>query len=257
MKLNFKEYGSDGDVLVILHGLFGTLDNWTTLAKRFAETYKVFSVDQRNHGKSPHSQEFSYSLVANDLFDFFKDRGVYTANILGHSMGGKTAMQFTEIFPESVERMVLVDIAPKKYEASHSKIIEALQGLPIGEITSRQQADELLSKSIEDFGVRQFLLKNLNRTSHGFAWKMNLSSLVNNYNHIIGALGLTTAFERPVLAIRGGDSNYVDAEDIVAFEQTYSNFSIETVVGAGHWVHAEKPNELYELVSDFLEEPLF
>lgn len=257
MKLNFKEYGGEGDVLVILHGLFGTLDNWTTLARQFAQTHRVFTVDQRNHGKSPHSDDFTYTLVAKDLLEFFEDQGLYTANLLGHSMGGKTAMQFTQMFPESVERLILVDIAPKQYEASHNTIIDALQGLPLAQITSRQHASELLSKSIADFGVRQFLLKNLSRSSNGFTWKMNLPALVRNYEHIIGGLSLEPVFDRPVLGIRGGRSNYVDQHDVETFEETYSSFRIETVADAGHWVHAEKPNELYDLVSEFLKESLF
>lgn len=257
MELNFKVYGDSGPELVILHGLFGTLDNWATLAKQFAATHKVYAIDQRNHGKSPHADEFSYELVAQDLFEFFETHSIYTANILGHSMGGKTAMQFTEMYPESVERLILVDISPKRYEPSHNTIIQALQSMPISEIGSRGEADELLAASISDVGVRQFLLKNLTRATDGFRWKMNLPSLVANYEHIIGSVELSSDFDRPVLAIRGGNSNYVDEADIEQFNEVYSHFAIETVADAGHWVHAEKPKELFEIVSEFLSQPLY
>ncbi len=258
MKLNYKVYGEQNtDSLIILHGLFGMLDNWTTLAKRFANDYKVFIIDQRNHGKSDHTNAIDYDLMTDDLFQFFEEQGIYTANLIGHSMGGKTVMAFTNKFPERVERLVVVDIAPKKYEPKHTDIIDALCDLPINSLENRQEADEWLSKRIESFSIRQFLLKNLSRNKNGFEWKMNLEVIVANYEKIIGDVSIANGFDRPVLMLYGGDSNYIDQDDFEMLENHYSMIQRHKVLGAGHWVHAEKPDEFYDVVSDFLESPLF
>ena len=257
MELNYKKFGESGDNLIILHGLFGMLDNWTTLSKRFAETTTVYAVDQRNHGKSPHSDDAGYEFMARDLDLFMEQHGLYTANIIGHSMGGKTAMQFADMFPERVERLVIADIAPKEYDPKHSLIIEALQSLPISQIKSRDEAEQWLFTRINSLGVRQFLLKNLKRTKDGFAWKMNLPALINDYHSIIGSIEFENQFDRPVLAIRGGESDYINNSDEVNFRKIYSNFRLSSIPKAGHWVHAEQPDHFFELVTEFLEEPLF
>ena len=154
MKLNYKVYGEENtDVIIILHGLFGMLDNWTTLAKKFAQGYKVFTIDLRNHGKSAHIKEMSYKSMADDLKDFMEDHGIYTENIIGHSMCGKAVMTFTNLYPEHVERMVVVDITPKAYEPKHNEINEALTSLPINDIKTREEADKWLSQRIEQPSV--------------------------------------------------------------------------------------------------------
>jgi len=244
-------------VLIILHGLFGMLDNWATLSKRFAEQYTVYAIDQRNHGKSDHADAFSYDLLAQDLLEFMDSHDIYTANLLGHSMGGKTVMEFTRLFPERVERLIIADISPRRYDAKHSTIIEALTQLPLEQVKSRGDADRLLANRIEQAGVRQFLLKNIQRSDAGYSLKMNLPSLVANYSDIIGPVELGTDFDRPVLVLSGGASDYVQEADIDHFEAHYSNVEFVQIPGAGHWLHADNPEAFFAAVTSFLEGPLY
>lgn len=253
MELNFKHYGTSDNKIIILHGLFGTLDNWTSLARKFSRDLSVFTVDQRNHGKSPHTDEFNYDLLAEDLKDFMDQHEIGTANVLGHSMGGKTAMLFAEKYPEYVERLIVADMAPKKYPPKHNEIIKALESVPLNELEVRSDADNELAKYIDELGVRQFLLKNLQRTSDGnYRWKMNLESLVENYEEILNQIELTDSFYRPVLILKGGKSNYVNDEDIRNFRDLYTNVTCKTIDDAGHWLHAEKPSQFYKVVLSFL-----
>ena len=166
MQLNYKVFG-EGDPIVILHGLFGSLDNWQTIAKRLADQFRVYIIDQRNHGKSPHSDTISYSVMAQDLKGFMETHGLNQSHVIGHSMGGKTALQFAVDFPAMVNKLVVVDISPRSYEGGHEMIFEALLGMEPADLRSRGEADEVLSKSIKEFGVRQFLLKNLARRKEG------------------------------------------------------------------------------------------
>ena len=185
MELNHKTFGQ-GEPLVILHGLFGTLDNWQTMARRFAENYTVILVDQRNHGRSPHLPGHSYELLANDLKEFLEANWIYEANILGHSMGGKTAMQFAMDFPDMVEKLVVVDMGIKEYPAGHNEIFEALFSLDVSKLESRSVAQKHLVSKINNLGVVQFLMKNLSRKKEGgFQWKMNLQALYENYEKIL------------------------------------------------------------------------
>ncbi len=252
MELNYRTLG-EGKPLIILHGLFGSLDNWLTLAKEFAEFRKVYLVDQRNHGQSPHDQEFSYEVMAKDLHEFIQEHGIHEAAILGHSMGGKTAMTYAVTYDDDWEKLIVVDIAPKVYPIHHQGIIDALKKLDLTTITTRGDAEEQLSKDIEDFGQRQFLLKNLKRDPEGgFSWKMNLSVIEENLEVIGQGLAPQKATEKATLFIRGANSHYVKDEDIILINQHFPNARLETIKGAGHWVHAEKPQELFEMVRDFL-----
>jgi len=254
MQLNYKEFGQ-GEPLIILHGLFGTLDNWQTLAKRFAENYTVFIIDQRNHGKSPHMDEHSYELMAEDLRIFMESNFMFKAHILGHSMGGKTAMKFALNNPDMVDKLTIVDISPKQNEGGHETIFEALFSLDLAKIKSRSEADAELTKLIADLGVRQFLLKNLTRKKEGgYRWKMNLTALHMHYQEILAETVGEDTFDEPSLFIRGGKSGYILDEDIPQIKEFFPAARIETVADAGHWVHAEQPEELYRLVSEFLEE---
>lgn len=258
MQLNYKIYGAENsDVIIILHGLFGMLDNWTTLAKRFAQTHRVYAIDLRNHGKSVHTKEMNYNVMAMDLKDFMVNESIYTANIIGHSMGGKVLMTFTNLYPEYVERMVVVDIAPKAYKPKHNQIIDALTSLPIQSLKTREQADNWLSNNITQASVRLFLLKNLARTKLGFEWKMNLPVIIENYSEIIGDVDIKNGFERPVLMLYGGNSDYLSNDDFKELELFYDNVRFKEIEDVGHWVHAEKPDAFYENVIEFLNESLY
>lgn len=252
MDLNYKKLG-EGKPLIILHGLFGSLDNWLTLAKEFSEFREVYLIDQRNHGLSPHSDEFSYEAMAEDLHQFIQKHSIKKPAILGHSMGGKTAMTYALAHTADWDKIIVVDIAPKAYPVHHDNIIEALTGLDLDKISSRSDADEQLATHIHDNGQRQFLLKNLKRTSKGnYKWKMNLDVIEENLEAMSQGMKAQLATEKDVLFIRGENSEYIKDEDFILITQHFPNASIETIEGAGHWVHAEKPQELFSMVMDFL-----
>lgn len=254
MDLNYKEFGQ-GDPIIILHGLFGTLDNWQTVAKQLAEDYSVFILDQRNHGRSPHVDHIDYPSMADDLHHFMETQWIHKSYIIGHSMGGKTAMQFALHYPDMVEKLVVVDIAPKAYEGGHQAIIDALFALDLKSVESRKWADDFLKTKIEDFGVRQFLLKNLTRSkSGGYEWKMNLSVIAKDYPKILEALSSDEKFENPTLFIRGGKSDYIADNEEEHLKNHFAKARVETVPNVGHWVHAEAPDALLTLVRGFFEE---
>ncbi len=254
MKLNFKTFGQ-GPPLIILHGLFGMLDNWQTAAKQLSDTFMVFIVDQRNHGRSPHVDEIDYPSMANDLKEFMEENWIHEAHLLGHSMGGKTVMQFALEYPEMTDKLVVVDIAPKAYAGGHQLIFEALQSLELGQVQSRTEADQKLGQLVTDLGIRQFLLKNLSRDkeSGGFRWKMNLPVIARDYPKILVGLETDGQFEGDTLFIKGGSSDYITSVDQTEITNFFPSSQVQTVEGAGHWVHAEKPKELLKIVRQFLE----
>ncbi len=251
MELNFKQFGQ-GDPLIILHGLFGMLDNWQTIAKKLAEDHTVFILDQRNHGRSPHDPEFDYKIMAEDLQCFMEQQWIYNAHIIGHSMGGKTAMQFALDYPEMVDKLVVVDIAPKKYAGGHQLIFEALLSLDLDAIENRKDAESKIMEKIPQFSVRQFLLKNLSRKKEGgYAWKMNLEAIHNNYQNILGNIS-GEGVDIPSLFIRGGKSDYIQDDDFPKIQEFFPNSEFQTIEESGHWVHAQKPMELLESIRNFI-----
>ncbi|MDB4088379.1 alpha/beta fold hydrolase [Flavobacteriales bacterium] len=253
MKLNFKKFG-EGNPIFILHGLFGSLDNWQTLGKKIAENNTVYLVDLRNHGKSPHSDSFSYLDMVNDVAELIEDEGLEKVTIIGHSMGGKTAMTFAAEYPQYLNKLIVVDIAPKNYPPHHQEIIDALYSLDLPLLKSRREADEVMSKSIKTDGTRLFLLKNLNREKEGgYSWKMNLDMLSKEIEKVIDITLIPFPIQIPTLFIRGGDSGYILDSDFDKIEALFPSSDIETIEGSGHWVHAEKPKELLELISEFLD----
>ncbi len=186
MQLNFKKIGEGGKPLIILHGLFGMGDNWITIGKVLSVKYQVFILDLRNHGQSPHSDQFSYKIMANDVADFIKENNLEGAYLIGHSMGGKVLMQFAIDFPNIFEKLIIVDIAPKFYPVHHTSILQGLHSIDLKTLQSRTEANEILKRFESSEGVRQFLLKNLFRnpeTGH-FGWRFNLSLLTNEIANI-------------------------------------------------------------------------
>lgn len=239
---------------MILHGLFGTSDNWQTLARRFAEHYHVFLVDMRNHGRSGHSHEFNYELMAEDLLEFVEDHSLKQPAIIGHSMGGKAAMKFALQHPDKLGKLVVVDISPRAYPVHHDEIIAGLKSIDLENLQNRQQADEQLARYVPEADVRLFLLKNLYRTeSGGFGWRVNLKAVDENIERIGGAIESDTPFTNPALFIRGGKSRYIRPEDQYEYiEHLFPNVEIETIPDAGHWVHAEAPDRLFDITMNFL-----
>ena len=246
-----------GRPLVILHGLFGTLDNWQTLARRWAtETdLRVISVDLRNHGRSFHSPEHTYALMAQDVLELFDYLQLDPdTTIMGHSMGGKVAMRFALDHPARLAKLIVVDIAPRFSDMAHQDdIVAGLQSVDFTTCTNRQEADAALAKYVPNFGTRQFLLKNLYRKEDNtFGWRINLQVLAAQ----LAAIGEETIgsapFMKPALFIRGGKSDYITAEDkLTSIPALFPNSQVATVVDAGHWLHAEKPDEVFEMVKTF------
>ncbi|WP_304036783.1 alpha/beta fold hydrolase [Mesonia mobilis] len=244
----------EGKPFLILHGFLGMGDNWKTLGKRFSENgYEVHLIDQRNHGRSAHTSEFSYELMAEDLKEYCDQHNLKDIVLLGHSMGGKTAMKFACQYPELMGKLIVADIAPKYYAPHHQTILEGLTMLSNAELTSRGEADERLEEYIKEWGVRQFLLKNLYWKEKGkLALRMNLEALKENINEIGQALTSEETFSGSSLFINGGNSNYIKAEDKSLIKEHFPNSVVLTIKGVGHWLHAEKPDEFYEAVIEFI-----
>ncbi len=253
MELNYKSLGQ-GDPIIILHGLFGSLDNWQTIAKQLAEQYTVFTLDLRNHGRSPHSSEHDYSLMAEDVFEFMSNNWIYDAHVIGHSMGGKVAMRLALDYPDQVKKLVVVDMGVKANEGSHQMIFDAMLELDLPNLKTRKVADLQFQTRIKEYGVRQFLLKNLKREKEGYRWKMNVPVLIENYEEILAEIESDTTFDNPTLFLRGGLSDYIKKEDLSVFQTLFPDSELQTIEQAGHWVHAEAPVEFLERVSNFLKE---
>ena len=250
--LNYKTFG-EGDPVIILHGLFGMLDNWQTIGKALAMNNMVYLVDQRNHGKSPHYDQHSYKLMAEDLATFMEEHWIHKAHLIGHSMGGKTVMQFAADFEDMVDKLVVIDIAPKQSKRGHDEILDALSGLDLSKIDKRSEAEASLSKSIKDRGVMQFLLKNLTRRKEGgYRWKMNLPILVSQYERILDPISFIEAFEAPTLFLKGEKSNYIQEDDEIMIKEMFSNVEIREIKNAGHWVHAENLKDTTSELLQFL-----
>lgn len=252
MELFFRELGQ-GQPMIILHGIFGSSDNWLTQAKLFSPHYRVFTVDQRNHGQSPHDDGFSYPLMVEDLREFIDTHRLENPIVIGHSMGGKVAMNFALAHPEKLEKLIVVDIAPKPYNLEHYVIINGLRSVPIQSITSRNEADAALTEYVPEADVRQFLLKNLQRKAEGgFTWKINLPVIDKNLSNIGLDLQFDGKFEKPTLFIKGGKSKYVKDEDITRIKEVFPRAELK-ILDTGHWVQAEKPQEFVDMVMEWLK----
>jgi len=243
--LYYKSLG-DGPPLIILHGLFGSGDNWRTIGKQLAEDYHVILVDQANHSRSPWTDTWSYEQAARDVVEVMDDIGLPKAHVLGHSMGGKVAMTLAQIFPERVDRLIVVDIAPKEYPRGHDLIFEAVFDVDFDQISSRSDAEDALATRIQSPMVRLFILKSLARDPEkGWRWKTNFKLLYDTYDVMTGAVDISD--DHPTLFIRGGKSNYITDQDLFSLKANISDVEVVTI-DAGHWVHAERPMELLSAV---------
>ncbi len=245
--------------LVILHGLFGTLDNWQTLGRRWADEagLRVVSADLRNHGRSFHAPEHSYALMAQDVVDLLDHLALDPARltVLGHSMGGKVAMTLALAYPQRLTQLIVMDIAPRFSNMEHqADIVAGLRAVDLGTIQNRQQAEAALLPHIPQVGVRQFLLKNLyRREDNSFAWRLNLPGLVARLADVGAEITAAQPFLRPALFVRGGKSDYITTDDkLHGIPALFPNSQVVTVPDAGHWLHAEKPEEVFELVRNFV-----
>jgi len=253
MTLHFHEYGSPGNpVLLILHGLFGSSDNWHTLARRWGAQFHVFAPDARNHGRSPHSDEFNHAAMVRDTVEFMDAHSIPRAAMLGHSMGGRTLMELALTHPGRVEKLVVVDIAPRTYEPHHQSIFNALTAVRLETTHDRAAVEQALAGYIREPAVRQFLIKNLQRAESGaFHWKMNLPVLINRYTEILKGLDTPGTYNGQVLVVRGARSGYIRDDDIIEFQEIFPEMRVVTL-DAGHWIHAERPDEFSRVVAEFL-----
>lgn len=259
MKLFFRQTGDTGPAIVILHGLFGSSDNWLTISKTIAARgYRVFALDQRNHGQSPRADEQSYTSLAADLREFVVDQRLDSPILVGHSMGGKTVMQYAVDFPATFGKLVVVDIAPKFYPVHHRDIIRGLNAIDLMNLSSRSEADAILSQYEPLVPVRQFLLKNLYRAASGpneqgrFEWRLNLPVIERELHGVGDELTNPRIVTEPTLFIRGSESPYILDEDIPIIKRIFPNAHLETIEGAGHWVQAEKPTEFVDVLMKFV-----
>jgi esterase len=253
MKLFYRKLGQ-GQPFIILHGLFGQSDNWNTFARQLAEAgYEVYTIDLRNHGLSPHSNTWNYQVMSDDIFELTTDLNLQNVILLGHSMGGKVAMQLAIDHPDLLYKLIVVDIAPKYYPPHHGEVLKALNAIDFNVIKTRKEADNVLSEYITDSGTKQFLLKNIYWRENGeLDWRFNLKVISEQIENVGEETSKYTVSEVSALFIRGALSNYIldsDAEDI---HRIFPNSALETIRGAGHWVHAEKPKEFFETVVKFI-----
>ena len=252
LKLHCETLGEGAD-LVILHGLFGSLDNWRGPARLLARHFRVWLVDQRNHGLTPHSSEFHYGAMAEDLHALLDLHALERVHLLGHSMGGKTAMLYAALHPDRVDRLIVEDMGPGGYAPHHDEVFRGLLTLPLGQLRSRSEADKLLRDAIPVDGVRRFLLKNLYRQADGtWAWRCNLSVLFGSYRQLLSALPLDAPLVCPTLFVKGELSDYLDPSRNDDLLELFVQRRDVTIQGAGHWVHAEQPAAFLQVVQDFL-----
>lgn len=242
-----------GKPLLVLHGVFGMSDNWNTFGKYFADYFEVHLIDLRNHGRSFHADDFNYELMVEDVYHYLQHHKLSDVCLLGHSMGGKVALFFAQKYPHLLAKLLVVDIAPKYYPIHHQQIIDALISVDFNIVKSRKQADEILSKTIKDEGVKQFLLKNLYwKSAHQLAFRFHLTSLAQNIDQFGKEVLLNHPIKIPTLFIKGDQSNYILETDFDYIKAHFLNVQIQIIKNAGHWVHAENPADFNQTVLNFL-----
>lgn len=252
MLLHYKDSGTSGKVVCILHGLFGQSDNWQTHANKLSSYFRVITVDQRNHGHSEWHHEFSYKHLAEDLEELVQHLQIDTFYLIGHSMGGKTAMHYAQIYPDRLEKLIVVDIGVKKYPFHHHEIIEGIKSVKLSNINSRSEAEAAMKPFINSNGVRQFLLKNLYWKEKGqLGWRMNVDVLEAEMDEILSEIPSKEVWIQ-TLFIRGALSNYILDEDWDEIEELFPDSELVTIENSGHWVHAEASEVFLEHVLEFL-----
>jgi pimeloyl-ACP methyl ester carboxylesterase len=252
MNLHFEVVG-EGRAVVILHGLLGSADNWRSMSRRLGAHYQVFALDLRNHGRSPHSDILDYDVMAADVREFTEQQALRRIILLGHSVGGKVAMQFAVEYSQQVDRLIVVDIAPKAYEPSQRYLLKAMQSLDLSCYKSFADVNAALAPEVSSESLRQFLIKNLARDENGrLRWKLHLEAIDRNYDKLLRGLGVERSFNKPTLFIRGGRSNYIGDDDAPLIRQMFPQAEIVTLPEAGHWVHVDLAEEFFQTVVNFL-----
>jgi esterase len=253
MKLFCEKQGA-GPALVMAHGIFGSHENLGAIARLLVDHFTLYRVDLRNHGRSPHSETMTYADMAADIVELMDDHKLGNAAVLGHSLGGKVMMELATTKPERVNHLIVGDIAPVQYPSHHDPILQGLQAINLTSLNSRTEADEQLAKFVDTPMTRQFLLKNLQRNDQGeYFWRLNLPVIAQSYDAMRQAVGEGKMFPGPTLFIRGELSKYIQDRNIEAIQQKFPLAKIATIARASHWLHAEQPQQFFELVKNFIE----
>lgn len=251
--LHSKIVGSGEKHLLVLHGLFGQLDNWNTLGKYFGEEFTTHLIDLRNHGRSFHNDDSSLTAMTQDIVNYMDANSIEKAHLLGHSLGGRIVIDFAMQYQDRLDYLIVADMSPKAYEPHHNAIFKALKSVNFEEVTSRKDVEKTLEEYIDEVGVRQFLMKNVYSVENGkYAFRFNLSSLDNYYQELIGFELLKGEFDGPTLFLGGEKSNYILAEDEMIIKERFPNAEIKKIANAGHWLHAENPKDFVTEVMNFL-----
>lgn len=256
MQLNHKKYGTSGQTLLILHGLFGSSDNWMSIAKKLEDTHQIYVLDLRNHGQSPWSDEWDYEVMSEDIKAFVAAHHLKDFIVLGHSLGGKVAMHYACKYgnEDGLQKLIIVDISTRAYPVHHRQILDALTGLDLSQIKGRKDADDALKTTLPELGVRQFLLKNLQRNEDNtFSWQVNLDVINQKIENVGEAVPKAYTFEKQTLFIKGEKSDYIHNDELSKLQVNFPNAALESIAQAGHWVHAERPDAFLEVLSSFLE----
>ncbi|PCJ24872.1 MAG: alpha/beta hydrolase [SAR86 cluster bacterium] len=258
MLLNYRQYSKKGTPLLILHGLFGSLSNWGWHSKQLAEHFAVYGVDLRNHGDSFHDGELNYQLMANDVRQLMGSLKIESCYMIGHSMGGKVAMQLALNHPDLIEKLIVVDIAPVAYSVEsggHVNVMAGMNSLNFELIRNRADAEEKLGKFIQDESTRKFILTNLKRNENGrYQWRLNLPAIEDHYDELRGNLSIDSTFSKPVLFVKGALSDYIQAQYEKEILRLFPAARVKIIMQAGHWLHAEKPQAFQKVAMNFLQE---
>lgn len=252
--LHSKITGDHPKHLLIFHGLFGQSDNFATLSKQFAEFYTVHAIDLRNHGRSFHSDDMSFEAMSGDILNYLDHHNIGSCFLLGHSLGGRSVIEFSYKHPERIDKLIVADMSPKAYPPHHQGIIKALNSVDFDKVEKRSDVEEVLKQYIPDMGTRQFLLKNVYHADNGkYAFRFNLKALTDSYHSMVGGNLSDGVFDKPALFLRGEKSNYVPDEDFDLIHRHFPQAVIQTVANSGHWVHAENPQDFFQKTIAFLE----
>lgn len=256
VQLHYKQYGIGSTKLIILHGFLGSLDNWHTLATEWGKSgCTVYALDQRNHGKSPHTATHTIADMVDDLYHFMQQLHIEKAIILGHSMGGKVAMQFALSYPMHTQKLIVADMSPRAYKHGHDEVFKAIKSIDLNTIQSRKEAEDAMKTYLGDFGTRQFILKNLERAENGqYRWKFNFETLYHDYENILEETTSANSYGGAVLFLKGSLSQYIRETDEPMIHQLFPSARICTVEQAGHWLHAEQPQLFSKQVLEFIND---
>ncbi|OBU14884.1 esterase [Photobacterium aquimaris] len=252
MNLHFRAEGK-GKTIVLIHGLFGSADNLGLLARELKHHYQVISVDLRNHGLSPHSDQFNYADLAQDIIETLDHLAIDQFDVIGHSMGGKVAMTLAALMPARINHLIVIDIAPVAYtEHRHQNVFNGLREVNLHSIAKRSQAEDYLARYVDDAGVRQFLLKSLTKTDTGYQWRFNVEGLIANYATIMGWQPAPQPFNGQTLFIKGQLSDYIEPQYRSEIMAQFPHAKAHVVANSGHWLHAEKPTTVNRIIDQFL-----